>query len=141
MSAQQTALGKVQPAGPRRRNGTAKAKIEPVSPPGLATRIVTRASDGTGGPRARVLVTLQSGVEVDVTRTIVSAIAHALWESRGEDHIVNWLDAETVFNQAFAPRSAAASTPRPGRATPARKEPDDEPLPALLPRPMRSRRL
>jgi hypothetical protein len=97
----------------------------------------------------RVGVRLPSGQEVELTRTVVAAIAHALWQARGEDHLTNWLDAETAFNLMMGVRQCSASGVngmRAGRkAVSIDKRPaaadDGDLLPALASRSSRLRRL
>jgi hypothetical protein len=131
----------VQPATARRRNGTSgrpKSDDGFLLPPSPLIRVVARSQDGAAGTRARILVTMRNGAEVEITRTVVAAIAHALWEAGGEDHLTNWLDAEAVFNQ-FVPGSGNGSGAVP-RSAPAGRRDDDDAMPDILPR-RRSRRL
>jgi hypothetical protein len=144
MSVYQTASRSAQPAAPRRgrvSNGSIRTRPE-VAPaaPALAVRVVPAAEESAGGPQIRVLVTLPGGTEVDVTRTMVAAVAHALWQARGEDHLTNWFDAENIVNLALsAPAPARPSrivrpTPRP------RMVEEDGPLPDPLAPSPRGRR-
>jgi hypothetical protein len=129
----------------RRSNGVSVQQHSVLPPRGITVEVESPAA-GQGAQVGRVLVKLPSGQVIDASRTVVAAIAHALWEARGEHHLTNWLDAEAAFNLIIGARVGAGvpGTPRAGRSTPsAVRSPaanDDDRLPALASRPVRNRR-
>jgi len=75
---------------------------------GLLARV--ELGDGIGGPRPRVVVAGPQLQPVDVTGAIISAVAHALWQARGGDSLVNWADAEDVVGQMLSPKPAPGAS-------------------------------
>jgi hypothetical protein len=74
-----------------------------------------------------------SGRDLDLTRAITGAVAHALWEHGGGNEVVNWLEAERfVATLARAMRIRAAGSRRgPGRVESRRAERVTGPIPFL----------
>ena len=59
---------------------------------------------------ARFVVHPLCGIEpIDVTQKVIEAIAHELWKSRGGNDLLNWLEAERLFNQAMRNESVENS--------------------------------
>lgn len=69
---------------------------------GTAQRIeIERGGDGRGTVRAVTRVVLTSGpgrARRDITKNLICALAHALWETRGGSDAQNWSDAEAMLD-------------------------------------------
>lgn len=144
MSTYQTATRGMQPATPRRRNGSKNSTSEAAVEAHKRVSVSISGAEGSpSGPLARVIINLPDGTEVDATRTIVAALAHALWERRGADHLTNWLDAEAVLNEVLSAKQPPVTKARAGRVIQAAPAVEDDDLLSghLLPRRIRSRRL
>jgi hypothetical protein len=83
----------------------------PTSTPGVTAKVVSRTSgDGKGLPfTVKVSPGGASSGEVDVTRPVVAAVAHALWQARGGADMTNWADAETVVRQLLGAQAIPAA--------------------------------
>ena len=78
---------------------------------GISPEIETHSHD------ARFVVHPLCGIEpIDVTQKVIEAIAHELWKSRGGNDLLNWLEAERLFNQTMRNGSVESSAVSPSTA-------------------------
>jgi hypothetical protein len=132
----------------RRSNGDLPAAQQPAVAPAVSARFEVQPQPATG-PGVRIMATLAGGDDVELTRTVVAAVAYALWQHRGADHLTNWVDAEQIVGELFGVERPklrrASSSGRAGRSATALKLPgihdDVDLLPAIMPRSVRTRRL
>ena len=106
----------------------------------VAARVVADPSGDDGnGLRFRVMVSPGIGGEqVDVTRPLVAAIAHALWHTRGGDDLTNWADAEGALDQLLGQKEpAGALPPATGRTTSAGQSATGRFSEVVVPQPQR----
>lgn len=74
------------------------------APEGSARKPIStsQASGSHSDPLPRFVVHPLFGIEcIDVTHKVVEAIARALWEARGGNDLLNWLEAERLFAQTM----------------------------------------
>jgi hypothetical protein len=111
----------------------------PTSSPGVTAKVVSRSGgDGIGLPFCVTVSGGGAGREIDVTKPLVSAVAHAIWQARGGADGTNWADAEGVVRQLLGAQAVAApaSSIRNVNIPPPSSENMPGPLPAI-PQPTR----
>lgn len=100
------ARGDTARAGKKSRDERAGGPL-PIGAPvpaafGTSQRIeIERGGDSTDArrPATRVVLTSGSGrARRDITKNLICALAHALWETRGGSDAQNWNDAEALLD-------------------------------------------
>lgn len=94
---------------------------------------VTPRPAGETGPALRICLMPPTGLAepLDVTRRLVTAVAHALWEARGGDAEANWADAEAAVMELARGLNATAGPAMPTvRVPPAVGPVETGPLPS-----------